>query len=91
MCEVCGSPFGKMKRVIGELLDLAENGTMATERSDAVHDEVVTAIENVDGTLCECGDRMGTVELQYVCDRRLDRIADIIFEGENLEDYGGDP
>ena len=90
MCEVCGSPFGKIKRVIGELLDLAENGTMATERSDAVHDEVVTAIANVDGTLCECGDCMGTVELQSVCAQWLDRIADIIFEGEDLEDYGGD-
>jgi hypothetical protein len=33
---------------------------------------------------------MGTVELQYVCARWLDRIADIIFEGEDLEDYGGD-
>ena len=90
MCEVCGSPFGKIKRVIGELLDLAENGTMTIERSDAVHDEVVTAIANVDGTLCECGDCMGTVELQSVCAQWLDRIADIIFEGEDLEDYGGD-
>jgi hypothetical protein len=33
MCEVCGSPFGKVKRVVGELLDLAEKGTMTTERS----------------------------------------------------------
>jgi hypothetical protein len=89
MCEVCGSPFGKIKRVIGELLDLAENGTMTIERSDAVHDEVVTAIANVDGTLCECGDCMGTVELQSVCAQWLDRIADIIFEGEDLGDYGG--
>ncbi|MEK7220772.1 MAG: hypothetical protein AAB253_06200 [candidate division NC10 bacterium] len=91
MCEVCGSTFGKIKRVIGELVDLAEKGTMTTERSDAVQDELVTAIENVGGTLCECGDRMGTVELQYVCARWLDRIADIIFEGEDLENYGGDP
>ena len=51
----------------------------------------MTAIENVGGALCECGDRMGTVELQSVCARWLDRIADIIFEGEDLEDYGGDP
>jgi hypothetical protein len=90
MFEVCGSPFGKIKRVIGELVDLAEKGTMTTERSDAVQEELVTAIENVGGALCECGDRMGTVELQYVCARWLDRIADIIFEGEDLEDYGGD-
>ena len=50
----------------------------------------MTAIENVGGALCECGDRMGTVELQYVCAQWLDGVADIIFEGEDLDDYGGD-
>ncbi len=90
MCETCESPFGKMMRIIGELLDLAQKGTMTIERSDTVYDELVTAIENVDGTLCECGNCMGTVELQSVCGQWLDRIADILFEGEGLHDDGRD-
>lgn len=47
---MCASPFGKMMRIIRELLDLAEKRAMTIERSDAVYEVLVTAIENVNGT-----------------------------------------
>lgn len=50
----------------------------------------MTEIENVDDTLCECGNCIGTVELQSVCGQWLDRITDILFEGEYLDDDGRD-
>jgi len=90
MCEMCASPFGKMMRIIRELLDLAEKGAMTVERSDAVYGELATAIENVDGTLCECGNCVDTVELQSVCGQWLDRIEDILFEDEDLDDDDAD-
>lgn len=94
MCEhdsecIGVTAFGRTITVIRMVMSLAEDGGMTIARSDAVAKEIIEAIENTDGQLCECGDCTNRMDLETACEGWLDGVQDVIgLRNEETEEAG---
>lgn len=82
MCEhdsecIGDTAFGRTITVIRMVMSLAEDGGMTIARSDAVAKEIIEAIENTNGQLCECGDCTNRMDLETACEGWLDGVMSI--------------
>lgn len=89
MCEhdsecIGDTAFGRTITVIRMVMSLAESGGMTIARSDAVTKEIIEAIENTDGQLCECGDCTNRIDLEMGCEGWLDGVQEVL-DGRNEE------
>jgi len=83
MCEhdsecIGDTAFGRTITVLRMVMSLAEDGGMTIARSDALTKEIVEAIENTDGNLCECGECTNRVDLETGCEGWLDDVQEVL-------------